>query len=121
MNGPLLTLTRQIPVAPSIDGQLAWLQDEVLTARGEGDEPTFNAPELAGQYDTWRVIRDDDRLTFQAGEGRTYTLRWMHGTTYALKELDWFRLRFVVEDGRASRLIGRYEDGRTQEVLRSGG
>ncbi|MEO1510707.1 MAG: serine hydrolase, partial [Planctomycetota bacterium] len=106
--------------APRIDARLAWVQDEVLAEQSGGNEPAPDASLLAGSYETWRVFSEDDRLVFQPGEGRKYTLRWMHGTTFALEEIDWFRLRFVIEDGRASRLIGRYSDGRTDESERSG-
>jgi CubicO group peptidase (beta-lactamase class C family) len=102
-----------------IDAQLSWLQDEQLARQSEGDEPAFGTTELAGDYGTWRVFSDDYSLLFQAGEGRTYTLRWMHGTTYAFEEIDWFRIRFVVTEGQASSVIGFYSDGRTDESIRS--
>ena len=104
-----------------IDGQLAWMQDEILEDERPGNEPEFTSQSITGTYDTWRVWLDDARLRFQAGEGRTYTMRWMHGRTYAFEEVDWFRLTFTVEDGQATSVTGRYSDGRSSESMRTGG
>ena len=102
-------------VAAQIDIQTAWLEDEVLAKQSEGTAPECSESMLAGDYETWRVFSEQGRLIFQPGEGRKFTLRWMHGATYALEEVDWFRLSFNVEEGRVSKVIGRYSDGRTAE------
>ena len=108
------------PDASLIDARLAWIEDEALAERRVGDAPEVGASALTGRYETWRVFSENGRLMFQPGEGRAYPLRWMHGTTYALDGLDWFRLRFVVERGRATELVGRYSDGRTDASIRTG-
>ena len=89
----------------------------MLSEQSAGRQPkkTF----LVGTYNERRVFIEDDRLVYQRGEGQKYTLRWMHGTTYALVGLDRFRLRFVVEADRAVKVIGSYADGRTDESLRT--
>ncbi len=107
--------------AALIDTQLDWLEDDVLASREVGNEPKHRAESIEGTYGTWRVFSAKGRLVFQPGSTRQYQLRWMHGTTYALEDLDWFRLRFIIKDGTASKVIGRYSDGRTDENARGDG
>ncbi|MEM9066018.1 MAG: serine hydrolase [Planctomycetota bacterium] len=98
-----------------VAAQLAWLVDEAEAARNAGSEPEHASSALEGTYGTWRVFTEDGALLFQPGQGNRYSLRWMLGTTYALEELDWFRLRFVIDGGVATKVIGMYSDGRTAE------
>lgn len=102
-----------------IDAQIDWTRDEVLAQQHDSDEPDIGAADICGDYGSWRVVSDDDRLTLQAGEGDAYTLTWMHGTTFSLDQVDWFRLRFVVENQQVTGVIGRYSDGRQVPMTRS--
>ncbi len=102
----------------SIRNRISWIQDEML-AEQQSDEAPRDPSSLAGAYGERRISIEDGRLIYQRGQGTRFTLRWMHGETYALEGLDWFRLRFVFEDGRPSKVKGLYSDGRTDESLRS--
>ncbi|MEM1185894.1 MAG: serine hydrolase domain-containing protein [Planctomycetota bacterium] len=105
--------------APFIEAQLAWMDDDIEAKQSAGRTPDHETTALIGRYDTWRIFAEAERLRFQPGEGNRYTLRWMHGATYALEEIEWFRLRFVLEDDKATKLIGMYSDGRADESDRA--
>ncbi len=102
-----------------IDAQLGWLEDDVLVAQQDGSATEPDRTLILGNYDSWRVFDKEGTLLFQPGSSNQYQLTWMHGTTYALEELEWFRLRFELDGDQASKVIGRYSDGRTAESLRT--
>jgi CubicO group peptidase (beta-lactamase class C family) len=104
----------------SIANRISWIQDEIIAGRADERGTPPDPAALAGTYGERRVRVEEGRLVYQRGDRPRHTIRWMHGTTYAFEALDWFRVRFVLEDGRAVKLIALYADGRSDESPRSG-
>ena len=104
--------------AATIRNQITWIEDEMRAEQMQGQSPPFTASNLVGTYGERRIFMEGDLLRYRRGEGQTYTLRWMHGRTYAFEEFDTFRLRFIIDDDRIVSVMGLYEDGRTDESPR---
>jgi hypothetical protein len=100
--------------------ELAWARDG-LAAR---QTPTILAPkqldDFVGRYDVRRVRREGDHLLYQRGENAPLTMIPMGDDTFRLAGIDYFRIRFERDDrGRVTRLVGMYDDGRTDTNERS--
>lgn len=126
LGGAIASLRKALPLAdpgmkPSVEARLHWLEGEQLAQENRGREPEHDRSQLEGSFGTWRIYSEGNELVFQPGESRSYRLTWMFATTYALEGLDWFRLRFELEDGRALSVVGLYSDGRIDEALRADG
>jgi len=81
-------------------------------------------PEMSafvGAYGPRRVFLRDGALWYQR-EGRSaYRLEPMGKDLFRIHELDYFRVAFARDaGGRVVRLVGRYDDGRTDENERTG-
>jgi hypothetical protein len=70
-----------------------------------------------GTLKTYAGIYGERKVTFENGAlfyertGPKYRLLPMSGTLFALDGLDYFRMEFVVKDGRAVEIIGIYDNG----------
>ncbi|MFO7733715.1 MAG: hypothetical protein R6X21_08700, partial [Candidatus Aminicenantes bacterium] len=56
---------------------------------------------------------------FYQRTGPKYKLVPMTGTLFAVEGLDYFRVEFTVEDGKAVALVGLYDDGRREPSPRT--
>ncbi len=72
----------------------------------------------AGVYEERKVTFENGALFYQR-TGPKYRLVPLTGTLFAVEGLDYFRVEFVVKDGKAVELIGLYDDGERQPSKRT--
>ena len=80
------------------------------------DEKTLTA--YAGVYGERKVMFENGALFYQR-TGPKYRLVPLTGTLFAVEGLDYFRVEFVVKDGKAVELIGLYDNGDRQPSPRT--
>jgi len=80
------------------------------------DEKTLTA--YAGAYGERKVMFENGALFYQR-TGPKYRLVPLTGTLFAAEGLDYFRVEFVVKDGKAVELIGLYDNGDRQPSPRT--
>jgi retinol-binding protein 3 len=80
------------------------------------DERTLKL--YAGEYGERKVTFENGTLFYQR-TGPKYKLVPMTGTLFAVEGLDYFRVEFTVEDGKAVALVGLYDDGRREPSPRT--
>jgi len=72
----------------------------------------------AGKYGP-RVVRfDGQRLIYQREGSATHNLSPLSENEFMLDDYPGFRLKFVVEEGKTTAVIGLYEGGRTDKNMR---
>ncbi|MEM7755880.1 MAG: serine hydrolase domain-containing protein [Planctomycetota bacterium] len=108
------------PAAERLGNQIRWIEDELKMIDPSRRPSPVAARALAGQFGERRISVESGVLWYQRADRPRYKLAWMHGTTYRFEGDDSFRIRFEVERGRASKVVGLYADGRTDESLRTG-
>lgn len=75
----------------------------------------------AGQYGPRRLWVEDGALMYQRDEGQARQAKPMTATLFNFHNLDYFRLEVVLDDsGNPVKLVGHYDNGRTDENERSG-
>lgn len=92
--------------------------------RGDLRPPRLSSADMnafVGTYGPRRIFVQDGALWYQR-EGRPpYRLEPMGRDLFRIRDLDYFRVGFARDaGGRVVRLIGRYDDGRTDESERTG-
>jgi hypothetical protein len=76
---------------------------------------------FVGTYGPRRVFLRDGALWYQREDRPPYRLEPMGGDSFRIRDLEIFRVGFARSaDGRVVRLIGRYDDGNTDENERTG-
>lgn len=80
------------------------------------DEKTLKI--YAGVYGERKVTFENGALSYQR-TGPKYRLVPLTPTLFAVEGLDYFRVEFVVKDGRAAELVGLYDDGRREPSPRT--
>ena len=76
----------------------------------------------AGEYGPRKLWVEDGILTYQREDGPIRRAVPMTETVFGFEDLDYFRLEVVLdESGAPVKLVGHYEDGRTDENPRTGG
>jgi hypothetical protein len=96
--------------------ELAWFEAWVRAVANPVEVPTERLESYAGEYEVRRFELRGDQLFY----GRDATpaedfdpLVGMSEDTFVMPDVDFFRLRFETdESGRATRVVGVYEDGR---------
>ncbi len=97
---------------------IAWI--ELRTAAAPPDIATTDLEGLAGEYGPRRVTMEDGRLIYQRDGNPKYELIPMSDTMFRLDGLETFRIRFEIdESGTASKIIGLYMDGSSDETPRT--
>jgi hypothetical protein len=67
-----------------------------------------------GQYGPRKIWIQNGELYYQRGENPKYKLIPMGDHRFMIEEIDYFRVKFVLDDpGQASEIIGQYDNGRT--------
>jgi hypothetical protein len=67
-----------------------------------------------GQYGPRRIWIEGGQLHYQRGENPKYQLIPMGDHRFMIEEIDYFRVKFVLDDtGHASEIIGQHDSGRT--------
>ncbi|MFH1501812.1 MAG: S41 family peptidase [Candidatus Eisenbacteria bacterium] len=75
----------------------------------------------AGQYGPRRLWVEDGSLMYQRDEGQVGRATPMTDTTFRFDNLNYFRLEVVLDDsGKPVKLVGHYDNGRTDENDRTG-
>ena len=86
--------------------------------------PVTVSPEVlasyAGRYGPRTLTLEDGSLIYQRGEGARMRAIPMGESMFRFDELDYFRIEIVTDDsGQPVKLIGHYDNGRTDESPRS--
>jgi hypothetical protein len=86
--------------------------------------PVTVSPEVlasyAGSYGPRTLTLEDGSLIYQRGEGARMRAIPMGESMFRFDELDYFRIEIVTDDsGQPLKLIGHYDNGRTDESPRS--
>ncbi|MEL6107879.1 MAG: serine hydrolase domain-containing protein [Planctomycetota bacterium] len=90
---------------PFIDGRLAWINGTVLAESNHREPLGFDNAVFIGSYGVRSIIDEDGALVYQREDGPKLKLSWMHNTTFAVEDNDSFRVRFLIEDGQAKKII----------------
>ncbi|MBN1827090.1 MAG: S41 family peptidase [Candidatus Eisenbacteria bacterium] len=103
--------------AARLDWVIAGLDAEL---EGTAPDPARFAG-YAGLYGERKITFDGNDLWYQRGEMPRRRLLPLTDTLFGLEGVEFFRLELVLEPttGRPTKLIGRYEDGRTDESART--
>ncbi|UCF39853.1 MAG: S41 family peptidase [Gemmatimonadota bacterium] len=76
----------------------------------------------AGTYGPRTLTFQDGQLVYQRAPNPPMAAVPMSATLFRFEEIDYFRLEVVLDaSGQPSKLVGHYDDGRTDESPRSGG
>ena len=70
---------------------------------------------FAGSYGPRKVTLKDGKLIYQRDQGRIYELLPYSDNEFMLIGLDYFRIRFIMENNKVTALQGMYSDGRTDK------
>jgi hypothetical protein len=93
--------------------QLDWARDGLASRQAPVVLPSSGLDDFAGSYGVRQVRREGDHLVYQRGENPPLTMIPMGDDTFRLAEVEFFRLRFERDGGRVVRLVGLYDDGRS--------
>ncbi len=99
---------------------LAWARDGLASRRNPVSLTADVLDAYVGRYEVRQVRRDGDHLVYQRGEGSPMTMIPIAADSFRLAEIDYFRIRFERDErGTVVRLVGLYDDGRTDTSERS--
>lgn len=97
-----------------VKGQLEWA---LLDVESREEPPALSREEkaeLVGSYGPRRISIEDGDLFYQRDDGPRYRVEPMADNLFRVGDLSYFRLSFERDDeGRVTRIVGRYDDGRT--------
>lgn len=101
---------------------LSWAIDGLESERHPAAVDLSTLERYAGSYGPRELFVEDGKLLYQR-EGRpAATAIPMTETLFRFDEFDYFRLEVVLDDqGRPTKLVGHYSDGRTDESPRTEG
>jgi hypothetical protein len=72
-----------------------------------------------GTYGPRVITLKDGDLFYQRGENPRMRMIPLNETTFRFDEVDYFRLEIIIKDDRAVGVRGHYDNGRTDENMRS--
>ncbi|MBN2171949.1 MAG: S41 family peptidase [Candidatus Krumholzibacteriota bacterium] len=94
--------------------RLEWAAQDIESRLNTGEISKREMRKLVGRYGPRRVFIDDDALWYQREDGEPHRLARMGDNLFRVGDLDWFRISFERDgSGRAVRIVGHYNDGRT--------
>lgn len=99
--------------------ELSWVFDGL---KAKVDPVTVDVKVLksyAGQYGPRKLTLEDGFLYYQRETRPKMKMIPMNETTFMFEEIDYFRLKVIVEDGKATAVEGHYDNGRTDMNPRS--
>jgi CubicO group peptidase (beta-lactamase class C family) len=100
------------------DREIRWAKEGVEALRKPVSLPAEILSRFAGKYGPRHITLEGGQLYYQR-EGRSkYKLLPLKEDTFLLDGLGSFRVRFVEEDGRVTKLVGLYSDGQEDESPR---
>ncbi|MGB7295669.1 MAG: tetratricopeptide repeat protein [Candidatus Aminicenantales bacterium] len=98
---------------------LEWAKDALKAEKNPVVLSVAEMERIAGDYGTRHVTLREGRLYYQRGGRPEYELFPLSRDTFALEGYGQFRIRFVSdESGRATKLVGLYIQGNTDESPR---
>jgi len=105
-------------IDPQTKAEFEWI---LVGLRAKADPPRVDEKTLtmyAGVYGERKVMFESGALFYQR-TGPKYRLVPLTGTLFAVEGLDYFRVEFVVKEGKAVELIGVYDNGDRQPSKRT--
>jgi CubicO group peptidase (beta-lactamase class C family) len=110
------------PDDEDVPRRIRWIEDRLTAETNPVHVPRSTLESYAGQYDVRRVTLREGRLYYQRDGNPEHQLIPLSQDLFALSGSRTIRLRFVGNGVRpASKIIGIYSDGRTDESVRSRG
>jgi CubicO group peptidase (beta-lactamase class C family) len=108
------------PKAPAREREIKWAREDLAARRNPPRLPAETAGRFAGTYGPRQVVLEAGSLFYQRqGRPGRYRLQPLSGDTFYLEGQGTFRLRFVTAgDGRVTKLVGLYSDGREDDSPR---
>jgi hypothetical protein len=100
-----------------------WARDELDFQLNPTELQMDGAKAYVGQFGPRNITLLDGELIYQRGEGQKLTLSPMAKTdNFHVGDLDYFRIQFERDSkGNVVKLVGQYNDGRTDENARNNG
>lgn len=99
---------------PDRKAQLKWVMEGLQVKLNPVSAPESQLQAYVGQYGPRKIWIDGGNLYYQREDRPKYKLIPMGDHKFMIKELDYFRVQFVLDDtGHASEIIGQYDSGRT--------
>jgi retinol-binding protein 3 len=96
-----------------------WGLDEIKAKTNPVELEESVMKKYAGVYEVRTIIYENGSLYYQR-EGRPkFKMVPMNETTFMFEELSYFRLKVIVENGKADAIEGIYDNGRTDKNLRT--
>ncbi len=99
---------------PDRKAQFKWAMDALQVKLNPVSVPQGQLQAYVGQYGPRRIWVENGHMYYQREDRPKYKLIPMGDHKFMLEELDYFRVKFVLDDaGQASEIIGQYDNGRT--------
>ena len=99
---------------PDVKHQLNWAIEGKKAVLEPYTPPDGSLQDYVGVYGPRRIWIEDGELYYQRGENPRYRLTPMTTDKFMIKSLDYFRIEFVRgEAGKVVKLVGLYDNGRT--------
>lgn len=109
------------PFNPPVAKRIDWIRGRAQVELASVVVPVETLERYVGYYHTRHVSLRGDTLYFRGDGDTEYPLIPLTQETFALDGLETFRIWFVVEGrGPATKIIGLYFDGRSDEARRTG-
>lgn len=108
-----------VPDHIDVQRYATWLRQQESMEKNPVTVPVETLKTYAGDYGPRHFTLRDGTLYYQREEQREFRLIPLNEHTFSLDGYTKFRLRFVTdEDGKVTKVIGLYFDGRTDESIR---
>jgi hypothetical protein len=89
----------------------AWQADLLQTLLNPYDIDKNTMKQYAGDYGPRHVMYEDGRLFYQRDDRPKYPMVAMSDDTFCFKDIDYFRLKFVKDNGKVVAVEGHYQSG----------
>ncbi|MEM9530013.1 MAG: serine hydrolase domain-containing protein [Pseudomonadota bacterium] len=114
------SVLREFPDNQRLKGKIAWLEPLINKPESQVNLDPETLARLVGDYGERRLFLEDGVLTYQRGQGVAHRLTPYYGNVFKVGDLGGFRLQVVFDEGAAaSKLIGLYDNGFTDESPRT--
>jgi hypothetical protein len=105
---------------PDRKAQLQWAIDAKKIILNPVTVEMSQLQAYVGQYGPRKIWIEDNELYYQREERPRYKLIPMGDHRFMIKELDYFRVEFVIDEkGKATEIIGHYDSGHTDSHKRN--
>ena len=97
-----------------------WLIESLNSTLNDINIDTQTLKKFAGNYGERKVFYENGKLYYQRNGRQKLELTPMNENTFMLKDIDYFRVKFIAdENGNVREIMGMYDDGRSDRSERT--